>query len=82
MIRHVGYLTCDCLGTVVKCQRSKMFKFHQFLDTTNSMSDGTAQSIYFKNLKEDLKGLWKDNVGIESPVNLRIESKRLIKFVF
>ena len=46
-----------------------MFKFHQFLDTTYSMSDGTAQSIHFKNLKEDLKGLWKDNVGIESPVN-------------
>ena len=61
-----------------------MFKFHQFLDTTNSMSDGTAQSIHFKNLKEDSSSSssWKDNVGIESPVNLRIESKRLIKFVF
>ena len=32
MIRHVEYLTCELLSSVVKCQKSKMFKFHQILD--------------------------------------------------
>lgn len=32
MIIYVGYLTCQLSSYSHKCQKSKMFKFHQFLD--------------------------------------------------
>ena len=39
----------DCLASALKCQKKKMFKFHQFLDMRI-----WAQPVHFKNLQEDL----------------------------
>ena len=68
MTGHVGYVPVSCLAAVVKFQKSKMFKFHQFLDMYIQQIVSQIP-VHFENLQEDLGHMWKSSVGAESSVN-------------
>ena len=66
-----GNWVVSCWAAVVKCQKSKMFKFRQFctLHPTNIMSDRRSQPVQFNKFQKDIGCLWKGDLGTKSTAN-------------